>query len=105
MLQHVVLFSFPSPLSKDEIAEMRSLVRAWASEVDDLNTIRLGAPLSPEAAGGYGYLLYLELDDLDALERYLAHPAHARFGAWIAERKAHPLVVSYYLDDSTVFKP
>jgi Stress responsive A/B Barrel Domain len=105
MLQHVVLFKFPTELSADESAEMRDLVLSWVDEIPETKAIRLGPPLYEERAEGYHYLLYLEVDDLEALQRYLSHPAHLRFGKWASDRGCTFLIFNYLVDERTAILP
>lgn len=102
MIQHIVLFRFPQPLTDDEYTEWSDIARTWPNEIDGVSAIRLGPPMSDAMADGYQYLLYVELADADALNGYLAHPAHGKFGAWAAGRGSGFLVYDYALDPQTV---
>jgi hypothetical protein len=101
-LQHIVLFSFPRPLTAAEEATMRDMVAAWPKEIGLMTKCRFGTDLTGERNRGYCYLLYTEFPDVDTLHRYRAHPAHVAFSGWITERDCTPLAFDYYLDASTV---
>jgi len=50
MLQHVVLFSFPTDLSDDDWAEMQAMVRSWPDEIGGIDRVPV-APLSIAKTG------------------------------------------------------
>ncbi len=101
-LQHVVLFSFPRPLSADEEAEMRAMVASWPGKIGLMDKCRFGTDLTGQRTRGYTQLLYTEFADAEALGRYQAHPVHQQFLAWIMERDCTPLAFDYHLDEGTV---
>jgi hypothetical protein len=101
-LQHIVLFSFPRPLTEPEAATMRAMVASWPSEIGLMTKCRFGPDLTGERTRGYGYLLYTEFPDTDTLRRYQDHPVHVAFRDWIVERDCTPLAFDYYLDETTV---
>jgi hypothetical protein len=101
-LQHIVLFSFPRPLSAPEAADMRAMVASWPAEIGLMTRCRFGADLTGERTRGYAYLLYTEFPDQQTLRRYQEHPAHVAFLNWIRERECTPLAFDYYLDGGTV---
>lgn len=102
MLQHVVLFSFPSDLSENDWADMRSMVREWPTEIGGIDRIRLGPSINTERTRGYQYLLYMEFADVDALVRYQQHPVHKKFHKWVLDRECTALAFDYYADVDTV---
>jgi Stress responsive A/B Barrel Domain len=102
MLQHIVLFKFPQSLTDEELSEWTDIARTWPNEIDGVKAIRLGSSMSDVMTEGYQYLLYVELDDADALNGYMQHPAHGKFGAWAAGRGSGFLVFDYNLDPQTV---
>jgi len=101
-LQHIVLFSFPRPLSEPEAATMRAMVASWPSEIGLMTRCRFGTDLTGERNRGYGYLLYTEFPDPETLRRYQDHPVHVAFRDWIMERGCTPLAFDYFLDEDTV---
>ncbi len=101
-LQHIVLFSFPRPLSEEEAATMRAMVASWPSEIGLMTKCRFGTDLTGQRTRGYAYLLYTEFADPDLLRQYQDHPVHVRFRDWIMERDCTPLAFDYHLDSDTV---
>ncbi len=101
-LQHVVLFSFPRPLSEQEAATMRAMVASWPSEIGLMSKCRFGTDLTGVRNRGYSCLLFTEFPDTGTLRRYQDHPAHVRFRDWIMERDCTPLAFDYHLDQDTV---
>jgi hypothetical protein len=101
-LQHIVLFSFPRELSQDEAAQMRAMVGSWPKEIGLMTKCRFGTDLTGARTRGYGYLLYTEFPDADALNEYRAHPVHLQFLDWLVERDCTPLAFDYLLDEHTV---
>jgi len=101
-LQHVVLFSFPRELSDDEVAQMWQMVGSWPKEIGLMTKCRLGTDITGARTRGYGYLLYTEFPDVEAMNAYRAHPVHVQFNDWLIERDCTPLAFDYLLDERTV---
>ena len=101
-LQHIVLFSFPRELSDDEVAQMWEMVESWPKEIGLMTKCRLGTDLTGARNRGYGYLLYTEFPDIEAMNEYRAHPVHIRFIDWLVERDCTPLAFDYLLDEHSV---
>jgi hypothetical protein len=100
-LQHVVLMHFPVGLDQAADAELRRIVLALPSEIDELLACRFGSALDESRARGYQYLLFTEVADSASLATYIAHPAHQALGRWLDERECERLGFDYYLDTST----
>ncbi|HEY2443997.1 MAG TPA: Dabb family protein [Streptosporangiaceae bacterium] len=103
-LQHIVLFSFPRPLTAEEEEQMRTMIASWPDEIGLMTKCRFGRDLTGARTRGYDYLLFTEFDDAETLARYRDHPVHQRFNAWIIERDCTPLAFDYHLDEKTVMK-
>lgn len=101
-LQHIVLFSFPRPLSDAESEQMRAMVASWPEEIGLMTKCRFGTDITGARTRGYGYLLYTEFADMETMKRYRDHPVHLRFLEWLTERNCTPLAFDYYLDERTV---
>lgn len=104
-LQHIVLFSFPAELSAADDADMQRQVASWATEIATMGRLRFGRDLTGARTRGYGYLLYTEFEDEQALQAYRDHPVHQYFLAWLTERDCTPLAFDYHLDTTTVLLP
>ena len=81
---------------------MREMVASWPSEIGLMSKCRLGTDLTGARTRGYSHLLYTEFADVDTLNRYRAHPAHAAFSDWVMERDCTVLAFDYHLDRGTV---
>jgi hypothetical protein len=101
-LQHIVLFSFPRPLSAAEAGQMRAMVASWPTEIGLMSKCRFGTDATGARTRGYDYLLFTKFADMETMERYRNHPVHLRFLDWITERECTPLAFDYYLDEGTV---
>jgi hypothetical protein len=101
-LQHVVLFSFPADLTKEDDAEMRRQVEAWPAQIGGMTAIRLGRSIDEQRTRGYQYLLYTEFPDVETLVTYQKHPVHQQFLRWVLDRDCTPLAFDYHLDEATV---
>jgi hypothetical protein len=102
MLQHVVLFSFPSPLPEADAATMREMIASWPSKIGLMSRCRFGADLTGARTRGYQYLLNMEFPSFDVLLQYQQHPVHQEFLAWVMARDCTPLAFDYYLDSGTL---
>jgi hypothetical protein len=101
-LQHVVLFSFPTPLPAEDAATMREMIASWPSKIGLMSKCRFGTDATGARTRGYDYLLYMELPSFDVLREYQQHPVHQEFLAWLMARDCTPLAFDYYLDSDTV---
>ena len=104
-LQHIVLFSFPAPLSAEDEAQLRTMVASWPREIGLMSKCRLGTDITGARTRGYSHLLYTEFPDFDTMTAYRDHPVHQTFLAWLNKRDCVPLAFDYVLDDQTVLMP
>ena len=104
-LQHIVLFSFPSPLGAEDEARLRAMVASWPREIGLMTKCRLGTDITGARTRGYSHLLFTEFPDFDTMTAYRDHPVHQAFLAWLNERGCVPLAFDYVLDDQTVLMP
>jgi hypothetical protein len=102
MLQHVVLFSFPTDLDAGDAAEMRRQIESWPGVIPGIRALRFGSDLTGERTRGYQYLLFMEFDDQDTLRAYQGHPVHQQFLRWVLDHSCTPLAFDYHLTDQTV---
>ena len=102
-LQHIVLMKFPSVLSADEDATLRSMVASWPEEIGTMTELRFGGDLTGDRSRGYQYLLVTVFPDAATLEAYVAHPVHQEFVSFLDEHSCERLAFDYYLDDATRF--
>jgi hypothetical protein len=104
-LQHIVLFSFPQELSEQDAARMREIVASFPSKIGLMTKCRFGTDLTGGRTRGYGYLMYTEFPDVEAMNSYRAHPVHVAFIDWLAERSCTPLAFDYLMDEQTLLMP
>lgn len=76
MIRHVAVFRFAPEFALSERARWMSLLRALPEQIPELRSMSVGAdvlggPASHELA------IVADFDNLDALEAYSRHPAHA----------------------------
>ncbi|MBA2559450.1 MAG: Dabb family protein [Propionibacteriales bacterium] len=102
-LQHVVLFSFPEPLSEADDAEFRAMIASWPDKIGTMSECRVGSDLTGARTRGYQYLLYTVFPDTEVLADYVAHPVHQEMIAFLDARECTRLGFDYYLDDTTDF--
>jgi hypothetical protein len=100
-IQHIVLLRFPTQLSDADERELLEQVRAWPSEIGGFNDLRLGRNLDGDRPG-YQYSLLVEFPDQEAADRYLPHPVHRSFAAWLGERGCEAVVADFLLEDPAV---
>ena len=77
-LQHIVLMKFPTGLSADEDATLRSMVASWPEEIGTMTELRFGGDLTGGRSQGYQYLLVTVFRDADTLAAYVARRAKRR---------------------------
>jgi hypothetical protein len=103
-LQHIVLMKFPTGLSADEDATLRSMVASWPEEIGTMTELRFGGDLTGDRSQGYQYLLVTVFRDADTLAAYVAHPVHQELVAFLNAHDCERLAFDYYLDDATQFR-
>lgn len=102
-LQHVVLFSFPEPLTEAEDVQLRAMVASWPEQIGTMSECRLGSDLTGARNRGYQYLLFMVFPDTETLAAYVAHPVHQDMIAFLDARGCTRLAFDYYLDATTDF--
>ena len=87
MVAHVVLLQPRPDLTDAERADALALLSKAADGVPEIRTLRLGRRIKHGLPGyeqlmrqDFEYALIVEVDDVDALKRYLQAPAHAALG-------------------------
>ena len=89
-LQHIVLFSFPNPLSAEDEARLRAMVAAWPREIGLMTKCRLGTDITGARTRGYSHLLFTEFPDFETMtacggraSAHRPHRYHAPRAGWI----------------------
>lgn len=101
MIAHVVLMK-PRPDLSD--ADRRSFVDAFERAVRDIPTVRgvyvgrrvrHGAGYEQTSPDAADYVASINFEDLDGLQAYLRHPAHAELGARFGQSMRAALVYDF----------
>jgi hypothetical protein len=75
MIHHVVLFRFNDGVTDAQVAEAGAALAGLAGRIGEIRRIAFGRNQAAGAAE-WPWVLVVLLDDMDAVERYAAHPAH-----------------------------
>ncbi len=78
MLRHVVMISLTEdadPALDERLAALESGLRAMPASIPDIRHLEVGRDVVRGARSAQ-LVLIVDLDDLDALDRYRVHPAH-----------------------------
>ncbi len=84
MILHVVLMRFPAPGDAEEAV---ARARGMAAQIPEVRRCTAGRNVVP-GPNAHDVLLQVELDDLEALDRYRAHPAHEEAAAFFRARRS-----------------
>ena len=94
--RHVVLFKFKDGAPAGEIAKVEQAFIALKKSIPEIQTLEWGTNVSPEGlANGFTHCFFVTFKDKAALERYLPHPEHKKFGAQLKGLLDKVLVVDY----------
>ena len=106
MIAHVVLLQPRPDLTDAERADALELLSKAATGVPEVRTIRLGRRIRHGLPGyeqlmqqDFEYALIVEVEDVEALKRYLQAPAHAALGRLFYHAAAAALAYDYALED------
>ena len=111
MIAHVVLLRPKPELTDAERAEALDTIRRSAANLPDVRRFRLGRRVK-HGLPGYEQLmpqdfevaLIVEVDDVEALKRYLQAPAHVALGQLFYTATAAALAYDYDMDDAITFQ-
>jgi hypothetical protein len=94
MIKHVVAFRLKE-VSAEQEAAMLAAFRALEGQIPELRSFTIGRNVS-DRDQSYTHCLVAEMDDMDAVGRYLVHPAHkAAVDDHLAPIMEHRIVVDY----------
>ena len=106
MIAHVVLLQPRADLSAAEREDALTALRHAASGVAEIRRVRLGRRIKHGLPGyeqlmpqDFEYALIVEVDDVDALKRYLQAPAHEALGALFYRATSAALAYDYAFED------
>jgi hypothetical protein len=100
MIRHVAVFRFVPEFTTEQQEHWMSLLRALPEQIPQLRSMSvgrdvLGGPASHELA------IVADFDDLDGLDAYTRHPAHAEVLRISAPVKASLATVDFELPDAS----
>jgi len=107
MIAHLVLLQPKPDLTIEQRAAALETIRASAGNLPDVRRFQLGRRVKHGLPGyeqlmkqDFEYALIVEVDDLDALKRYLLAPAHEALGELFYTATAAALAYDYDFDAS-----
>jgi hypothetical protein len=77
VIHHVVLFRFAAGVAADQIHAAGAALLALQGTIPEIRSIAFGPNLA-ESRIDYSHALLVAVEDMTAVERYLAHPEHVR---------------------------
>ena len=99
-LRHVVLFSFKSTSSPDQIRTVEDAFRKLPSQIGEIKGFEWGTNNSPEGINqGFTHCFLVSFSSEKDREIYLPHPAHQAFVEVLKPHLDKVLVVDYWAKD------
>lgn len=75
MIQHIVLFRFKPDTADDRVTAAGMALVGMLGQIPEIHAIRWVRNQGPSAAE-WPWVLTVEVEDMDALQRYTDHPIH-----------------------------
>jgi hypothetical protein len=105
MIAHVVLLQPRADLTDAQRADALAALRNAAADVPEIRAIRLGRRIKHGLPGyeqmmqqDFEFALIVEVEDVEALKRYLEAPAHAVLGQLFHGATSAALAYDYQLE-------
>lgn len=96
-LRHVVLFSFKSTSSVDDVKKVEDAFRALPSKIKEIKGFEWGKNNSPEGLDqGFTHCFLVSFHSEKDREVYLPHPAHKAFVDVLKPHLDKVLVIDYW---------
>ena len=96
-LRHVVLFSFKSTSSADDVKKIEDAFRALPSKIKEVKGFEWGKNNSPEGLDqGFTHCFLVSFNSEKDREVYLPHPAHKAFVDVLKPHLDKVLVIDYW---------
>lgn len=96
-LRHVVLFSFKSTSSVDDVKKVEDAFRALPSKIKEIKGFEWGKNNSPEGLDqGFTHCFLVSFNSEKDREVYLPHPAHKAFVDVLKPHLDKVLVIDYW---------
>jgi hypothetical protein len=77
MIHHIVCFRFHPGTAEDRIEAAGKALLEMKARIPEIRGLHWGPNLAPSSSE-YSHVLTVLLDNMDAVGRYLAHPAHVQ---------------------------
>ena len=108
MIAHIVLLQPKPDLSDAQREQALATLTQAAADVPEIRRFRMGRRVKHGLPGyeqlmpqDFEYALVIEVDDLEALKRYLQAPAHVALGTLFYTATSAALAYDYEMGDST----
>ncbi len=106
MIAHVILFNPKAALSDAEQQMLLGGLTSAARGIPAVKRLRVGKRVTHGLAGyeqvmreNFEYSVIVEVDDLDGLKTYLAHPLHKAIGQHFTQSSSAALAYDYEMQD------
>lgn len=106
MIAHLVLLQPRPDLTEPQRADALAALRRAANDVPEIRRFRIGQRVKHGLPGyeqmmaqDFEVALIIEVEDMEALKRYLQAPAHAALGHLFSTATAAALAYDYAVDD------
>lgn len=106
MIAHVILFKPKADLSEAERQAVVDGLTAAARGIPSIKKLRVGKRVRHGLPGyeqvmreEFEYAVIVEVDDLEGLKAYLAHPLHKAIGQHFTQSSAAALAYDYEMQD------
>ena len=106
MIAHVVLLQPKAELTAQQRADALETIRRSASKIPEIRRFHIGRRVKHGLPGyeqqmehDFEFAMIVEVDDVDALKRYLSAPAHGALGQLFRTATAAALSYDYEMAD------
>jgi hypothetical protein len=106
MIAHVILFKPKGELSESEQRMLLGGLTAAARGIPSIKRLRVGKRVTHGLPGyeqamqeNFEYAVIVEVDDLEGLKTYLAHPLHKAIGQHFTQSSSAALAYDYEMQD------
>ena len=106
MIAHVVLLQPKPDLTAQQRAEALATIRESFANLPDVRAVRLGTRVTHGLPGyeqlmkqDFEFAMIVEVDDADALKRYLQAPAHEAIGNLFYSAASAALAYDYLMEE------
>ncbi len=95
MIHHIVLLQFAPTTTPEQIAAARQALLALVGVIPEIRSMSFGPNQAP-GEQSYSHCLLVVCDDMAAVNRYLAHPAHVKaVNDWLVPIRTGRLAVDF----------